>query len=171
MTADDAAKTTVLGKFEYQYHEIESKLLALSPAQLDRPVWTDEGEGWRVRDLVSHLARWNQIGAAAARLIADGKEPVPEDEMRLRAFVGIPDDVDTVNEKQFKAWRDRPVAEAFTELNRAHAEFMDALVALPPSRCVRVDGQPFRYFWTPGAGHLQLHWEHIEAALKETSPS
>jgi Mycothiol maleylpyruvate isomerase N-terminal domain len=165
----DAEKQTVLGKFEYEYHEIESKLLALSPAQLERPVWTDEGKGWHVRDLVAHLARWNRIGAAAAELIAAGKEPLPEAEMRLRAFIGIADDVDTVNEKQFKAWRDRPVEDAFTELNRAHRAFMDALLALPPSRFVKADGEPFRYFWTPGAGHLQLHWEHIEAALKETS--
>ena len=92
MSAEDR-KTTVLGKFESQYGEIERRLLALSPDQLDRPVWTDEGHGWRVRDLVSHLARWNRIGAAAARLITDGKEPLPEDEMRLRAFIGIADDV------------------------------------------------------------------------------
>jgi hypothetical protein len=168
VSAEDR-KTTVLGDFESQYGEIERKLLALSPAQLDRPVWTDEGEGWRVRDLVAHLARWNRIGAAAARLIAEGKEPLPENEMRLRAFTGIPDDVDTVNDKQFEEWRDRPVAEAFTELSCAHRELMDALLALPPARFIRADGEPFRYFWTPGAGHLQLHWEHIEAALKETS--
>jgi hypothetical protein len=169
VSADDAAKMTILGQFEYQYHEIERKLLALSPAQLEQPVWTDEGEGWRVRDLVSHLARWNRIGAAAAQLIAAGKEPLPEGEMRLRAFIGIADDVDTVNEEQFRAWRHRPVEDAFTELNRAHREFMDALLALPASRFVKADGQPFRYFWTPGAGHLQLHWEHVEAALKETA--
>jgi hypothetical protein len=168
VTAENG-KQIVLGKFEHQYHEIEGKLLALSPAQLERSVWTDEGEGWRVRDLVSHLARWNRIGAAAAQLIAAGKEPLPEDEMRLRAFTGIADDVDAINEQQFKAWRDRPVAEAFAELDRAHSAFMDALRALPPSRFVKADGEPFRYFWTPGAGHLQLHWEHIEAALKETS--
>jgi len=168
MSAEDR-KTTVLGKFESQYGEIERRLLALSPDQLDRPVWTDEGHGWRVRGLVSHLARWNRIGAAAARLITDGKEPLPEDEMRLRAFIGIADDVDTVNEKQFKSWRDRPVAEAFTELARAHKDFMDALRAFPPARLIRTDGEPFRYFWTPGAGHLELHWQHIASALKETT--
>ena len=91
--------------------------------------------------------------------------------MWLRAFIGIPDDVDTVNAKQFQEWRGRSVDEAFTELDRARSEFMEALRALPAERVVKPDGQPYRYFWTPGAGHLQLHWEHIEAALKETATS
>jgi hypothetical protein len=163
----DADVTTIIAKFEDHYRDIEQKLLALSPAQLERAVWTGEGDGWRVRDVVSHLARWNRIGAAAAELIAAGTEPLPEGEMRLRAFIGLTDDVDTVNEKQFHAWRDRPIEEAFSELHRAHRAFIDALSALPPSRFVKADGEPFRYFWTPGAGHLALHWEHIEAALRE----
>jgi hypothetical protein len=165
----DAAKMAIIAKFEYQFHETATKLRALSPAQLERPVWSGEGEGWRVRDLVPHLARWNRIGAAAAELIAAGKEPLPESEMRLRSFIGITDDVDTVNEEQFAAWHDRPIDEGFIELDTSHRAFMNALRALPSSQFVKADGEPFRYFWTPSAGHLQLHWEHIEAALKETS--
>lgn len=164
-----AAQMTIIGKWEHQYHAVAGKLRVLSPAELERQVWTGEGTGWRVRDLMPHLARWNGIGAAAAQLITAGKEPLPEGEMRLRAFIGIADDVDAVNDEQFRAWRDRPSDEAFTELDRAHREFMEALRALPPSRFVKPDGEPFRYFWTPGVGHLQLHWEHVQAALKETA--
>jgi hypothetical protein len=162
------AKQKAIGAYERNFQDIESKLLALSTAELARPVWTGEGSGWRVRDIVPHLARWNRIGAQAARDIGAGKKPLPESEMRLRAFIGIADTVGDVNDAAFREWRDRTDEECFTELNAAHAAFMDALRALPASRVVKDDGEPFRYFWTPGAGHLQLHWEHIEAALKES---
>ena len=170
MSAEDA-KRRAIGDFERTYHEIESKLLALSKADLERPVFTGEGPGWRVRDIVPHLARWNRMATDAARKIAAGTEPPPEAELRLRPFVGISDDLDTVNDKQFQTWRERPVDEAFTELNRAHSELMDALRALPAERVVKPDGEPYRYFWQPGLNHLRQHWEHIEAALKETATS
>ena len=167
----DGAKQQAIGGLERGYHDIEAKLLDLSAADLERPVFTGEGTGWRVRDIVPHLARWNRMATDAARKIAAGAEPPPEAEMRLRTFVGISDELDTVNDKQFHAWRERPVDEAFTELNRAHSELMDALRALPAERVVKPDGEPYRYFWQPGLNHLRQHWEHIEAALKETATS
>ena len=164
----EQAKQTAIGAYEDNYDDIERKLLALSAADRARPVWTGEGSGWRVRDIVPHLARWNRIGAEAAGLIAAGKEPLPEAEMRLRSFIGISDTVDDVNDAGFREWRDRSDEQCFTELKAAHAAFMDGLRALPATCVVKDDGEPYRYFWTPGAGHLQLHWQHIEAALKET---
>ena len=50
MSAEDARQKAI-GDFERNYHEIESKLLALSAGDLERPVWTGEGPGWRIRDL------------------------------------------------------------------------------------------------------------------------
>lgn len=169
MNADP--KERVIDEFERVYHEIETKLLALSAADLERPVFTGEGPGWRIRDIVPHLARWNRMATDAARKIAAGAEPPPEAELRLRPFVGITDELDTVNDKQFQAWRERPVDEAFTELSRAHSELMDALRALPAERVVKPDGEPYRYFWQPGLNHLRQHWAHIAAALKETATS
>lgn len=162
------AKERAIAAFERTYADVERKLRALGAEQLDRPVWTGEGEGWRVRDIVPHLARWNRIGSAAARLIATGKEPLPEADMRLRAFIGLSDTVDAVNDAAYREWRDREPEACFTELQAAHTAFMDALRVLPAVRVVKDDREPYRYFWTPGAGHLQLHWEHIEAALKES---
>lgn len=76
-------KRRAIGAFERNCHEIEGRLRALMSAPLDHPVWTGEGSGWRIRDLIPHLARWNRIAAPAARLIAAGKEPLPEAAMRL----------------------------------------------------------------------------------------
>lgn len=59
-----------------------------------------------------------------------------------------------MNAAALDEWHDRSDEERCTELNAAR---------------VKDDGGPDRYFWTPGAGHLGLHWEHLEAALKENA--
>ncbi|MDQ2951166.1 MAG: maleylpyruvate isomerase N-terminal domain-containing protein [Chloroflexota bacterium] len=163
-----AAKRAALGSFERTYHEIEVKLQGLSAAQLERPVFTGEGDGWRVRDLIPHLARWQRMAAQAARLIAGGSEPAPEMDFKLRQFVGLSDSVDEVNDRAYAEWRDRPVADQLAELSAAHTALMDALRVLPAARVVKDDGEPYRYFWQPGLNHLHQHWAHIEDALKES---
>ena len=163
------AKMLALGELERAYRHELAALDALSPADLERPVWTGEGDGWRIRDLIPHYARWQRIAALAARRIAAGTEPPPEPEMLLRPFVGITESVDDLNQEWHAAWCDRPVADCRAELEAAHRELMDALAALPPARVVKDDGQLYRYFWQPGLNHFRQHRAHIEAALKETA--
>jgi len=163
-----AAKRAALGSFDQTYREVEDKLQGLSAAELERPVFTGEGEGWRVRDLIPHLARWQRMAAQAARLIAGGTEPPPEQEFLLRPFVGLAASVDEVNDRAYAEWRDRPVADQLSELKAAHTALMDALRVLPASRVVKDDGEPYRYFWQPGLNHLHQHRAHIEDALKES---
>lgn len=163
------AKERALADFERTHREMDARLRALSPASLTRPIWTGEGDGWRVQDLVPHIASWYRIAARAARLIAWGTEPPPEAEMRLREFTGIAASVDELNREQFGAWRARDRAECFTELDAAHAELLHDLRSLPAARVVKPDGQPYRYFWQPALNHLLQHREHLEAALKETA--
>lgn len=164
----DEAKPRAMGDFERTYHELERKLRALTPEQLERPAWTGDTTGWRVRDVVAHFATWYRIAGRAAELVAGGKEPPPEAEMRLRAFIGITDTPDEVNDKAYRRWRDRPMAEVFAELRAAHSAFMDASRALPERRILREDGAIYAY-WGAGLGHLRAHEAHIEAALKETA--
>ena len=163
------AKERALEAFERTYRDVEGKLRALTPEQRDRPVWTGEGAGWRVRDIVPHLARWNRIAVHAARRIGFGTEPPAEADMRLRSFTLITESVDELNGNAFRDWQARGHEECFTELNEAHTELIEALRVLPAARVVRPDGEPYRYFWQPGLNHLLQHWEHIEAALKETT--
>lgn len=163
-----AAKRAALGSLEQTYLETLDMLQGLSAAQLERPVFTGEGEGWRVRDLIPHLARWQRMAAQAAQLIAGGTEPPPEQEFLLRPFVGLAASVDEVNDRAYAEWRDRPVADQLGELQAAHTALMDALRVLPASRVVKDDGEPYRYFWQPGLNHLLQHRAHIEDALKES---
>lgn len=166
--AAESAKRAAIEAFQQAFEDMATRLQALSPAQLDRPIWTGEGEGWRIRDLLPHFARWQRMAAQAARLIAGGTEPPPEQELLLRTFVGLPSTVDEVNEKAHADWRDRSLDEQLGEMRAAHAALIDALRVLPAARVVKDDGEPYRYFWQPGLNHLHQHRAHIEAALKET---
>jgi len=165
------AKDAALAELDRAYQEAIAQLDTLSPAELERPVWTGEGEGWRIRDLIPHYARWQRISALAARRIASGVEPPAEKDFLLRPFVGIGQSLDELNEEWHGAWRDRPVADGRAELDAAHRELMASLAELPATRVVKDDGQLFRYFWQPGINHFRQHREHIDTALKEASPS
>lgn len=162
------AKRAAIEAFQRAFEEMATTLQALSPAQLDRPVWTGEGEGWRIRDLLPHFARWQRMAAQAARLIAGGTEPPPEQEFLLRTFVGLPSTVDETNQKAHADWRERSLDEQLGEMRAAHSALIDALRVLPAARVVKDDGEPYRYFWQPGLNHLHQHRAHIEAALKES---
>lgn len=163
------SKEAALDELERAYQEETARLDALTPAELECPVWTGEGDGWRIRDLIPHYARWQRISALAARRIASGVEPPPEKEFLLRPFVGIDLSLDELNGEWHGAWRERSVAECRAELDAAHRELMAALVELPAAQVVKDDGQLFRYFWQPGINHLRQHREHIDIALKEAN--
>ncbi|GAC1492855.1 MAG: hypothetical protein NVS1B1_10640 [Candidatus Limnocylindrales bacterium] len=166
-----AEKQAAIDELELAYQEELARLDALAPADLDRPVWTGEGDGWRIRDLFAHYARWQRISALAARRIASGVEPPPEPEFLLRPFVGIDLSLDDLNGECHGAWRERPVVECRAELEAAHRELIAALADLPPHRVVKDDGKLYRYFWQPGINHLRQHREHIDIALKEAKRS
>jgi len=169
--AAERSKKAALDELERAYQEEIARLDALTPTDLERPVWTGEGDGWRIRDLIPHYARWQRISALAARRIASGVEPPPEKEFLLRPFLGIDLSVDELNGEWHGTWRDRPVADCRAEFDAAHRELMAALADLPAARVVKSDGQLFRYFWQPGINHLRQHREHIDIALKEATRS
>lgn len=163
------AKEAALAELERAYQEAIAQLDALSPAELERPVWTGEGEGWRIRDLIAHYARWQRISALAARRIASGVEPPAEKDFLLRPFVGIDQSLDELNAEWHGTWRGRPMADCRAELEAAHRELMASLAELSATRVVKDDGQLFHYFWQPGINHFRQHREHIDTALKEAS--
>jgi hypothetical protein len=159
------AKQRAIDAFERAYRDIERRLRGLSPDGLERPVWTGEGDGWRIRDLVPGLAGWLRVSAEIARRIGAGQRP-PEEGTSFRAYLGweqIP--VDEFNGRRFAEWRDRTVDEQFAELSEAHAALMEALRVLPAASVVKADGEPYRWSRQPAMTHLELHGRHIEAAV------
>ena len=166
------AKQAAIGVLERDYHDLQTLFRSLTPEQLERPVFTGEGPGWRVRDLIAHFAFWQTMSARTAEKIAATGE-LPDEQTGMLTFLGVERGLDARNGENFQAWRERPVHEAQEHLDACHSRLMDAIQALPPERVVKSDASEdwYRYFWQPGVNHLRQHRIHIEAALKETAPT
>ena len=173
--SEEERKRSVIGLLEREWHAVDERLRSLDERQLDRPVF-GEGPGWRVRDLPTHLAWWQELAARVAeKIAAQGGAP---DERGSRPFLGIDTPLDALNAETFETWRARPMAERWDRWLSAHSRMMDAFRVLRPDQLLEPDGTADggmeglkRYFAVPGLIHLRIHGEHIDAALKETSPS
>ena len=150
------------------YGDTDALFRSLDAAQLERPVFTGEGAGWRVRDLIAHYAYWQTNAARCAEKMAGERMPGPDE--RIRAFLGIPEELDELNDGNFRTWQGRTSDEALAHLRSANARLLAALEALPPDRILTGEGPEdfHRYFWQPGLNHLHQHRAHIEDALKES---
>jgi hypothetical protein len=162
-------KTTTIGLLEREWHALDTWLRSLDDRQLGRPVF-GEGPGWKVRDMITHMAWWQELaGRVAEKITAEGGAP---DERGSRPFLGIETPLDELNATTYQTWRDRPMAERLDRWLAAHSRMMDAFRALTPDQLLQSEGGMEgmkRYFAVPGLVHLRMHRENIEAALKETS--
>ena len=152
---------------ERGWHELDSRFAAISDQDLDRPVFTGEGSGWRVRDLMPHFAFWWRLAARGARR-AKELGAAPEQNTTLRAFVGVDTHFDTLNADGFERWRERSAAEQLAELRSARDDLRAALAELPGELFTVDDAETdgiMRYIWQPAVNHLRHHAEHIDAAL------
>jgi hypothetical protein len=141
----------LLGRMNLARAELESIVTALRGREE-----TDLGEGWRVRDLIAHLALWERV--AAWKL---GGRDVPDAD-------GLADldpwDLDTFNEGMRDRWRDRPLADVITEFEAAHVALIDII-----SNASEADCAPGGAAWTAidddGVGHYTQHLSDLRAAL------
>ncbi|MDO8506097.1 MAG: maleylpyruvate isomerase N-terminal domain-containing protein [Candidatus Limnocylindria bacterium] len=159
------AKADALAAFDQEWRDLDAFFRRLPESDLERPVFTGEGPGWRVRDLIPHLAAWQERAARAARKVAaEGVQPGPED--RVRTFLGIAESVDELNDATFSGWRARTVADLLSELESRHAELMNALASLTPPQLMSGESPDDVYvcFRMPGLQHLRIHRAHLEAA-------
>jgi hypothetical protein len=166
-TEDD--KRAAIGLLEREWHALDTWLRSLDDRQLGQPVF-GEVPGWRVRDMVTHMAWWQELAARVAEKIA--REGGAPDDRGSRPFLGIETPLDELNRTTFETWRDRTMAACWDRWLAAHTRMMDALKALEPDQLLQPEGGMEgmkRYFAVPALIHLRLHRENIEAALKETS--
>lgn len=158
---------------ERGWHDLDSRFAALSAQDLEREVFTGEGSGWRLRDLMPHFAFWWRLAARGARRAAE-IGAAPDQNTTLRAFVGVDTHWDTLNAENFARWREHPAAEQLAELRAARDDLRSALAQLPAplllADAAETDGIR-GYVWQPAVNHLRQHAEHIDAALAKKGAS
>jgi len=166
VTAEDE-KSAALGLLDREWRSLDTWLRSLDERALDRPVF-GEGPGWRVRDMPTHMAWWQELAARVAEKIAtEGGAP---DERGSRPFLGIETPADDLNSETFDTWRERPMADRWDRWHAAHTRMIDAFRALSPDQLLQAEGGMEglkRYFAVPALIHLRMHRENIEAAVKE----
>jgi len=162
-------QTKAIGLLEREWHALDTWLRSLDDGQLDRPMF-GEAPGWRVRDMPTHMAWWQELaGRVAEKITNEGGAP---DERGSRPFLGIDTPLDELNAATYDAWRERPMADRWDRWLAAHSRMIDAFRALEPDQLLQAEGGMEgmkRYFAVPGLIHLRMHRENIEAAVKETS--
>jgi hypothetical protein len=168
VTAEDD-KRAAIGLLEREWHALDAWLRSLDDRQLDRPMF-DEGPGWRVRDMPTHMAWWQELaGRVAEKIAREGGAP---DDRGSRPFLGIETPLDELNATTFETWRDKPMAARWDCWLAAHSRMMDAFKTLEPDQLLQQEGGMEgmkRYFAVPALIHLRMHRENITSALKETS--
>ncbi|MDQ2952307.1 MAG: maleylpyruvate isomerase N-terminal domain-containing protein [Chloroflexota bacterium] len=160
------AKEKALTEFDREFDSLRTLLRTLQPEALEKPVYTGEGVGWRVRDLIPHLAVWQSRAAKAARKVAvSGVKPGPEE--RVRAILGISETADELNQATFDEWKGRNLREQLTEMGKIHQDMMEALNGLRPELLMNGEavGDVFLCFRVPGLEHVRMHRKDIEAAV------
>ena len=149
---------------EREWDALDTWLRSLDERQLDALVF-GEGPGWRVRDMVTHLASVQELaGRVAEKVAKEGVQPTTNS----REFLGIEQTSDELNAETFAMWRERPMAERWDRWVQAHSRMMDAFRMLRPDQLLQAEGgkegmKP--HFALLGLIHLRIHREHIEAAL------
>src|SRR5258706_8848205 len=95
MTA--AGKVAALGVLDREWRELDALFRGLTPAELERPMYTEDGPGWRVRDPIPHLPTWHGRAAKAPRKGAtEGVAPKPDE--RVRTLIGVTDTLGELKE-------------------------------------------------------------------------
>jgi hypothetical protein len=133
----------------------------LSEIDPNAVIYTDSG--WTVKDLIAHLAAWDEPTALCFEAHARGSEYVIPDYAGEEAF----------NWGEYEKRRDMPYAEVYATWDDARTRIRNVVTTLTPEQL----SSPIRYpaggynqcstlvreVW----GHQQLHFRHILSALEK----
>lgn len=114
MTA--AEKTRLIQLLQETHRETASAL-----AEVDLGTVLHPDTGWRVRDIVAHLAAWEIEAAAALRAAQRGERHTIAEKT-----------IDAFNDRAYEQRKDLPVDQVYAEWEAAHADFVAALEETPP---------------------------------------
>ena len=148
--ADDSRRQ-LLERMDAGWQELETVVSRLE-GRMDAEV----GDGWRVVDLLAHIALWERV--ARWKLTGDAV-PGAEDLAAMEPF-----DLDRFNQTMRDRWRDRGSDAVLTELHAAHAALVAAVEAADDESCAP-GGTTWTVIAEDGAGHYGDHLETLRSVI------
>jgi uncharacterized protein (TIGR03083 family) len=147
-------RSTLLLRMQEAHAELEAVLAAVDPARLTEPGVTGD---WSVRDLLTHLAFWEQRTLARLGLSA-GEQPAPIDEHEMHRL----------NADSVLAGRSRTPAEALAVHRQSYAELLASVSALGDDELNDTTrfGQAGHPVWKYIAGDSYEHYEEHAAEIR-----
>ena len=137
-------------------------LLELTDDDLERPTDPDgPAHGWAGRDLMAHLAGWQEVALREARELAVG-ETSP-----TRLAMDADWDArgaDVINAEMLGAWRELPMAEVRRRFRETAGELRGYLTVVPEARWVK-NPASLEAFLAETMDHYRDHLADLEAFL------
>jgi len=137
--------TTLLNTIQTEYAQLESLVAPLNETQLCTAPF--EG-GWSIRDIMAHIAVWEQICSGWLADCVRGVTPQPSE----RIEVGV-------NDRIYRENRDRSLAEVQELFHYAHQQFLHQVNLLTQTLSEEDVNASHRFAWTehwPGSSLLAV---------------
>jgi uncharacterized protein (TIGR03083 family) len=140
------SKAQLLELTRREYAALERALAGLSDRQM-----TDAPDGgWSVKDLLAHIAAWQQVLLRFHMGGQSFREAAPD----ITANYAT-DDVDTINEAFYRRDKDRPLAEVLDTFRRSHRQTLAAIEGMSEAELFRSYTPAGR---DPSAGGRLANW-------------
>jgi hypothetical protein len=161
-------KTTLLDTIQTEHARFEALIAPLSESQLCSP--SLEGQ-WSVKDIMAHIAVWEQICARWLEEFLRGETPQPSERMNS-------------NNRIYLENRDRSLAEVWELFHAAHQQFLNQVNLLAQAFTEEDLNASHKFAWTeswPGYSlisaiadnsyeHYQDHGQQIRRWLDASKP-
>ncbi len=150
----------LLSALQEQFDAWDQHLATADPAQLVTPEWT-------LKDMLAHLAAWQELSNARLGAALQGREPTLPDWM-VRANVDHAEDVTDINDVIYAGIKDQPWQQVYTRWQAGYRHLLESAARLDERTLL--DGD--RFAWMHGYSmadvllgtydhHLE-HWEMLE---------
>lgn len=147
-------KFRILNRLEKAWTELKEAFAGLNEAQLTQPGTTGE---WSVKDLLAHVATWDQEALHSLPMILEGHRPP-----RYKDLYG---GIDAFNALKSTEKRALSLAETIEHFERTHQSLVEMLLSLPEEHFLK-ESRFLRRLRLDTFGHYPLHASAIRAWRK-----
>jgi hypothetical protein len=147
-------KTKLLNRLEKAWTELREAFADLNEAQLTQPGVTGD---WSVKDLLAHVATWDQEALHSLPMILEGRRPP-----RYKDLYG---GIDAFNALKSSEKQVLSLAETIEHFERTHQSLVVMLLSLPEEHFLR-ESRFLRRLRLDTYGHYPLHASAIRAWRK-----